>query len=202
MSQINAVLSNTQKATKGLSAAQVALEKLIGTFAQNVVENETVLESVAIAQSKLDDLKEQTDIEVRKATIDFDLRLQEHKNKVITEVLQSNDEVAVDVSYLSTLRDEGANTGYYNKVAINRAVQAAVATVKAESTTALATANSEHAVETAELKADKASLESQVKWLTDSVTKLEESITAERAARVQMAEAASKAAAVTVNTTK
>ena len=196
------VLSNTEKATKALIAAQTGLSKAVDLFAANALENEAVLESVAVAKQELEAIGEETDIAVRKAKIDLDLRTQENEDAVLTGLLGDRGLVSIAEDELTDLQSRASNADFDNKAEVAKAVKAAVATATQEAKIAATQVDAAHAVESANLTANTTALQNEIAFLKRSIATLEENAKAEREARVQEAEARAKATGVTVNTSK
>lgn len=200
MSEQVKALTVTAKATKTLLAAAATLGKTVTDLAENVMLNEAVLEQIAEGQQKLDSLAEATATEVRVQAVDLNLRVQENEDKVLNTLMGKKKLATITVDQLSSLNTEVEEARIDSDVAIQKAVSIAISSANRTHEAAISAAEAEHRVETAELLADVKSKNAEIAFMKTNITTLQETVNAEREARVAMADSASKASGVVVNT--
>jgi hypothetical protein len=202
MSQVKKVLTATEKATKALTGVSATIMKQMTDLQVSIITNENIQEEVVLAQIKLENITNETDLAVRNQAVDLGLRVREDENKVLDGLLDSRKLAHITKDEAASMAKQIATLTQGNDNELTKAVAVAVAQAQSFANTKLAQANSTHAVETATLKANASALTNEISFLKASIKSLEASAVSEREARVSMAESASKASGVTVNSGK
>lgn len=159
-------------------------------------------QDIEFKQSELNALSEQYASKEREEAADLRLRVKENEEKVLAELLKSRGVVAVPPAQIKDLENMLAQSQASNEIAIAAAVKEAEARVSASFQARIASANSDHKVETATLSATNGSLAERNVFLTAQITQLQNEIQKERDARVQIAQAESSKQGVVVNAGK
>ena len=193
-------LNVTAKATKALETAVGALSKISIELTGNAALNESLLEQIAQGQLELNNLEEETNIAVRRQAVDLNLRVQENADQVLTDLLSQHKLARVTLTGLQQLVEELEATKATTEVVVDKAVSDAVADLTREHDAEILRVEANHAVNTAQLNATVTAKSTEIVFMQRQNALLEATITAEREARISMAEAASRASGVVVNT--
>lgn len=187
----------TSKATAALEKITIGVAKAVQDL-QGVTEvHGGLLEQVAEAQQKLDQITEDTAIAVRKANVEIDLQVEEHKEHVLQTLLNEKGLTSVEPSALQDLQDRATRADYDAETEIRKAVNAALATERQSVALKAAQDTKNEAVEAARTEARIESLEAQLEASQREVVGLTKQLDAEREAGVKRAEASG---AMTINT--
>ena len=184
----------TDKATKALTTATANLTKVMGDLGAQVEIVETLSEEIQVKQEQRDSLDKELGVKVREHEAELALQIRENEEKVVHTLLDKTGRADISREGLQTLRAELENL----KDNQQDAVQSAVETTRRSAESQLAAIKSQqasaHAVETADLKANISSLESQVGYLTQQVNTYKEMLDNERVTREKVADASARAA--------
>lgn len=184
----------TDKSTKALVTATNNLNKVLGDLGAQVELVDVLSEEIQVKQGQRDNLDKELGIKVREHEAELALQCRENEEALTTTLLQKSGRADISVDELSTLRNEVEEL----KESAQSAVETAVASTKRNSEAALSSLKtkleSEHAVQTADLKANISSLEGRVGYLVEQVNTYKQMLDDERQARVTQAEAAARAA--------
>lgn len=187
----------TTKATASLEKITAGVAKAVQEL-QGVTEvHGSLLEQVAEAQQNLDQIQEDTAIAVRKANVEIDLQVEEHKGQVLDALLAERGLTSIDPDALQDLSDRATRAGYDADAEIRKAVNAALASERQEVALKMAEESKGDAVEAARTAARIESLEAQLLASRREVEGLTKQLDAEREAGVDRAKAAG---AMTINT--
>lgn len=184
----------TDKSTKALVTAAANLTKVTAELTAQVNLHESLSEAIQVSQHQLNDLDNQLDIKTREHNADLALRIRENEVKVITELLKKTGRADITVDELVALESERDSLAADQEAAISKAVGAKVAVMSAAAEAREKELAAQHSVETADLKARIAALESQNGYLTQQVDTYKQMLDDEREARVKSADAAARAA--------
>lgn len=202
MSEVKQVVTIVDKSTKGLGAQIAALLKVTNELAAVGDRIPAMADEISMGQARLDAIAEETSIAQRKAAAELSLRVTENEDKVLTELMAKRSLATITKGELAILNTKLGTAEAFNQEEIVKAVDAAKATLTIEHKAELAQVNSDHAVKSATTEAALEAANAKIGFLESQVKSLQDTITAERQARVQEAEARSKAAGVTVNNGK
>lgn len=202
MSEVKQVVTIVDKSTKGLGAQIAALLKVTNELAAVGDRIPAMADEISMSQARLDAIAEETSIAQRKAAAELSLRVTENEDKVLAELMAKRSLATITKGELAILNTKLGTAEAFNQDEIVKAVDAAKATLTVEHKAELAQVNSDHAVKSATTTAALDAANAKISFLEAQVKSLQDTITAEREARVQEAEARSKAAGVTVNNGK
>lgn len=202
MSEVKQVVTIVDKSTKGLGAQIAALLKVTNELAAVGDRIPAMADEISMNQARLDAIAEETSIAQRKAAAELSLRVTENEDKVLSELMAKRSLATITKGELAILNTKLGTAEAFNQDEIVKAVDAAKATLTVEHKAELAQLNSDHAVKSATTTAALDAANAKISFLEAQVKSLQDTITAEREARVQEAEARSKAAGVTVNNGK
>lgn len=189
MSQEQAI-TVTSKATASLDKVVVAVSKAVADLqAVNEVHGE-VLSQVAEAQQNLNQIQEDTEIAVRKAKVEIDLRVEEHEAAVLGNLLDKRGLTSIEPEELSNLEARASRADYDAEMEIKKAVNAALASERQAVALKAAQESKDDAVEAARTEAKIESLEAQLLASRREVESLTEQLSAEREAGTERARAA------------
>lgn len=189
MSQEQAI-TVTSKATASLDKVVVAVSKAVADLqAVNEVHGE-VLSQVAEAQQNLNQIQEDTEIAVRKAKVEIDLRVEEHEATVLNDLLDKRGLTSIEPEELSILEARASRADYDAEMEIKKAVNAALASERQAVALKAAQESKDDAVEAARTEAKIESLEAQLLASQREVASLTEQLSAEREAGTERARAA------------
>lgn len=187
----------TTKATASLEKITAGVAKAVQEL-QGVTEvHGVLLEQVAEAQQNLDQITADTAIAVRKANVEIDLQVEEHKEQVLTDLLNEKGLTSIEPDALQDLHDRATRADYDAEAEIRKAVNAALASERQAVALKAAQDSKNEAVEAARTEARIESLESQLEASQREAKSLAEQLSAEREAGVERARAAGS---MTINT--
>lgn len=202
MSEVKQVVTIVDKSTKGLGAQIAALLKVTNELASVGDRIPAMADEISMNQARLDAIAEETSIAQRKAAAELSLRVTENEDKVLSELMAKRSLATITKGELAILNTKLGTAEAFNQDEIVKAVDAAKASLTVEHKAELAQVNSTHAVKSATTEAALEAANAKIGFLEAQVKSLQDTITAEREARIQEAEARSKAAGVTVNNGK
>lgn len=193
------VLTATDKATKAFGTAQTSLKAAIEA-AQ--AELPLILNQIEEKQSDLNALETQTKEKVRLAKVELDIQVKENEAAVLATLMKKAGYAVITTTELATLQTGLKTAEAFNQEEITKAVKIAEARKDTEHKAVLAEVTSEHRVASAKATADLEAANNKIGFLETQVAQLQDTITAERVARVDEAKARASAAGVVVNNGK
>lgn len=181
---IGAAANQIKKSVDMLKGAVDAVNEL-GTKAENFQ---------ALIAQKEDRVKE-LDVEFsekkRAAQVNLDLEIKADENKVVTEVLAKNNEVAINTVELSELKARAERSDAEVKADKDKAVAIATSAMKKDHDNAMLLKDAEFKAKEAENLAQISNLKSQVEMYKAQCASWEKALEQERAAGVERSKAAS-----------
>lgn len=211
MSQVKTIQTAADKSAKSVVTATIGLDKVV----QELVKQSSVLpeliektqEAQAIynqqeedAKAKLAGIADETKLKVREAKVELDMQVRENESKVLTTLLDKNGLAHITKEEVNTLNQELVSVKADNAADIQKAVKAAVHNAESVAKSTLDKTVADHKVAVAQKDADIKSKDMQISFMQKTIDGLEATITAEREARIQVAQAESNKQGVTVNT--
>lgn len=170
------------KATANLQEAFKSLDGLNETA-------ETLTRDIAAKKAEVAGLDEQYQIKARQAEVDFNLKLQETKDKTVTEYLKSVGKEAVESAAYKALQTDLAKSISERDAEIKKAVAIENSRLTRDFTSEKALLQSQFETSTVKQVAQIESLQKENASLTAQVTQLFKQIDAERAAGIERAKA-------------
>lgn len=190
MSQQEQAITLTTKATASLDKVTAAVQKAVADLQSVTDVHGNLLGDVAEAQQNLNQIQEDTEVAVRKAKVELDLRVTEHAESVLAELLSARNLTSIDLEALSELENKADRTSYEVEAEIAKAVRAALAKAETAHKLEAAETNQAVAVKSAQDAARIESLEQQLAASRREVANLTEQLSAEREAGTERARAA------------
>lgn len=195
---ITVVTQATSKLTKITDDAKKVFESIEGL--SNLAEQ--MASDIELKQSELDKLSEEIELSTRKAKAELDVSVQENERNVLASLMNKFSLANIEIAELVKLKDRLEVAETDNEEAIEKAVKSAEAILHTKYNGELRTKEAEHKVATAELEANLNAKDQQIEYLKATINDLKETVSAEREARVKVAEAESKKQGVTVTNGK
>lgn len=198
--EVKKTLTVVDRSTKALSVAAESIAKAAVDL-QGIAATATGLaQDIEFKQNELDNLDAQLIVKQREQAAELNLKVKEDADSVLAALLKERGLVTKTPAEIKEVDRQLAEALEDNQEDVDTAVKAAVATQKGEYEVKLSTLESSHKVQIATLQAnEKAALE-RIAFLTAQNAKLEEQISADRDARIEIAKAEASRQAVTVNT--
>lgn len=181
------IITATNKATKSLLAASVALAKQsaeLEVFTQ--VQSEVAFD-IECKQSELAAVEQELNDNKRRAAAELNLAILEDEQGQLEKLMAKNGLATITMAELADLSDELETATYEVADRIRDAVSEALANANTAHETAIQRMDSEHSVANATKNASITALTSQNEQLSEQVSQLREQIAAERQARVSIA---------------
>lgn len=126
---------------------------------------------------------------LRQKNVDLDIQFKQDSNKVVTDFLTSNGQVAISKAELQALKAELETTKANAAKEADKAVAIVSSKLKSDHEAATKLAEAEHRASNIENTSKIATLEGQKTFLESQVTKLYEQLDAERDASIERAKA-------------
>lgn len=207
MSQdVKKALTSVDRSTKSLvNAADVLIKTVTDQTAQVAAltaQQVALATDIEFKQNELENIDQVYSTKIRESNADLALRVKENADTVFETLLKERGLVALSPQRVLELEDAVTAAVDSKDEAVRAAVDTAVAAVKATYETTIAKQTADHKVEIAQLNANASSDKKTITLLETQVADARDDLAEERKARVASEEARSRAAAVTVNTTK
>ena len=207
MSQdVKKALTSVDRSTKSLvNAADVLIKTVADQTAQVAAlttQQVNLATDIEFKQNELESIDQVYSNKVRESNAELALRVKENADTVFETLLKERGLVALSPQRVLELEDAVTAAVDSKDEAIRSAVDSAVAAVKTTYETTIAKQTADHKVEIAQLNANASSDKKTITLLETQVADARDDLAEERKARVASEEARSRAAAVTVNTTK
>jgi len=202
MSEVKKVITVADKSTKALVTASAGLAKVVaelGLLSESVI---VLSQDIEFKQGQLDLVEENTKVAVRKAKAELELRITENEDKVLAELMAKRGYAVITTKEVNALQGELNAARKDNSVEITKAVDVAVTEANREAELTALTAESDHKVKMATVNATNESLRGKVTHLESTVASLENTIKAERDARISIAASEAARQGVVVNNGK
>lgn len=194
------------KSTRALTAAQVALNKTITELTSGVetlVQQQTELANdIHFKGEELKAVEAKVEATVREANAETRLRVLENEEQVLGELLSQRGLITTTPVVQKELEAQLKAAEAKAAQTEHEAVKAAETVLHAHYTSKLASQESAHKVEIAELNANAKASVAEITMLKEQLAQSRSDLNAERNARVQIAQAEASKQGVVVNTTK
>lgn len=193
---------NLKSAMDSILKATVELSKMTSRVDEATSQLAALHDQIAEADIKLASRAAEIDETFRRTAAELSLRVVENANDVLSTLMSERGLAFITGADLAKLKAEFDEFKAGAADAQTAAVGQAVASKAAEFSIKLKDAESRHAIETAELKANTNSLLERMAFLQKDNDSLRAQITAEREARISIAQAEATRQGVVVNTGK
>jgi hypothetical protein len=180
-------ITATTKATKAMLAASSALMKQSAELFEFTTTAAAVAFDIEVKQSELAAVEDDLAIKVRKSAAELALAILENKEKQLVTLMKDAQLATISVLDLKTLNEQVTTLQDTMAQGIKDAVDAALSIAESQSELAKQQVAAVHSVANATKEASITSSENQVAMLTAQIESLNETITAERKARVDIA---------------
>ncbi len=187
------------QAAQQINKAVTELGNATSTITQLVSQGEELTLQISNKEAQIADLEVQYAEKSRQAEVDFNLNIKTNQEKVVNEILRSNDMEAIKSSELKALRQELETIKASADVTIKKQVADATNAIRSQFENDLRFIQSENKAVAAENASKIGTLTEKNKFLEDQVTKLYNQLDAERAAGIERAKA-SAVGQITVGT--
>lgn len=196
------LITVADRAAKAVSTAVANLQKASAELAQQASIFETLSADIQQKESQLANLDVQFDNAYRTKTAELNVRVLENGDGVLNTLLAERGLERISKIDVTQLRSDLSKATADNAEAIQSAVGAALSSAKAKHEAELATVNSNHAVETATLRAEAASKNERIEFLGGEIAALRKQLDDERNTRLAIAQADAGRQGVVVNAGK
>lgn len=187
MSEVKKVITQVDKSTKAMTGAAATLQKVANEMVALADTSASLSFDIEAKSSELNAIQDNITSELRTAKAELNIKVLENEDAVLSKLMNNRGYAVISSAELDNIRRDLSNALADNSDAIAEAVAKAEKSAAIANSASKAKLEAEHAVETATLKADNASLESKIEFLTESNTSYKQQIEAERNARVEMA---------------
>jgi len=202
MSEVKKVITVADRSTKALNTAATGLVKVTQDLAAIADQAVSLATDIEYKQNDLDNLNQQFDTRFREATAELKLKVIEDEDKVLAQLLKARGVVTIAPNELAVLRADLA--------AAQDNIDEALAQAKADGERSAAISfnaqksaiESNHKVQIAEFQANEKAANQRISFLEAQIVDQKTQITAEREARITIAQAESQRQGVTVNNGK
>lgn len=198
MSEVK-VLSATDKSSKALLAAVTSVKAAV-TIAEETLP--ALLVEIENKQSDLNAIEASTKEKARLAKVELTLKVQEDEDKVLVGLMGKRGLATITTTDLAQLEARLDRDDEATKIEQAKAVSAAVSNAKADFNMTSLRTESAFNVERAELVADRNAALTKIEILEAQVASLQETVAAERQARVDIANAEAQRQGIVVNNGK
>jgi len=189
-----------EQATKALNKATADATKIYANISILSEAAPALVEEIQILQGNLNALTEEYSEKFRKAKAELSLKLIENEQQVLESLMKKFNLATITHLDLEHLREDLLDAKHDIEATVGKAVAIAKNQEKAAHEKTLLESQSNWKVEKAELVAKEQAAQHKIEMLTQQVQTLQETITAERTARIEIAQAESNRQGVTVNT--
>lgn len=190
--EVKKTITQVDKSTKAMNSAVTALTKTMNELSSLTEISDSLAFDIEQKSSELTSIKENINNELRSAKAELNIKILENEDKVLDQLLKDRRLAKIEETEVQTLKSDLQEAQASNEAAIEDAVNQAIRNEKIASNAQQARLESQHSVETAELKAENVALKSRIEFLTESNEQLKQMIDNERVARVDMAKNASQ----------
>ena len=187
MSEVKKFTTAADKAAKSVSIKTAELAKVVAELAKITESIPTLAEEIQNKEVELAGLEAQAKESFRKSDAELKLLILENEDKVLADLMKKRNLANIQAAQLTNIEQDLETAQQDHTDAINKAVHAAVNAVKKDAEIQAVKDKSTHEIELATLRADKVALEAKVQHLESTIINLNETITAEREARVEVA---------------
>ncbi len=211
--EVKAVLTATQRASKALTETQGTVEKAVTSATTTLEKTLTKLATdtakkieagmselgslvatheelgykIEVARQELASIQDEKVAAERKAEAELNLRILENEENVLVGLMRKSGLAQITTEALRELQEELDDAKADNAEVVAKAVNGVKRELTAQKDSELAQLKAAQSVETAEYKAKIAQSEGQITFLQQQVATLQDTITAEREARVATA---------------
>jgi len=200
MSNVTSITA-IEKAIKALTKIQADTLKTQQELGQLCSIIPETMEEIQLQQGKLETLESEYDEKFRKAKADLNLKVYENEESVLVALMKKRGYAVITEEALAAQQEEAAKMLKDFDGQVGKAVAIATNQAKAIAEKEALEASSTWKVEKAELQAQEKAAQGKVAMLEQQVQQLQETITEERKARIEIAASDANKQGVIVNTT-
>ena len=201
MTELTKVLTASDKASKTMASAATNLKKTFEGLDSFVESVRFLTDQIEEKQSDLNALNQQTEDAVRRAKAEMDLRILEDRKGTMLALMEEFGMAEINRAHLDTLVNDLEEAQNVDAEHIEREIQIAESKLHAQYKGQIATLEANHRVAVAEKDATITAKTQEIGFLQRNITTLEATISEERKARIEIANAESQRQGVVVNTT-
>lgn len=196
------LITTADRSVKAITAATAGLSKVVAEVVALGGISETLSADIQQKEGQLADLTRQLDLNTRTAAAELNVRVAEAENVVLHQLLSKNSLAWISNETLNQLQESLANARDTVEISVADAVKAAESALYGQFTAKLKTQEADFKVANAELVADLRAVKERNTFLSEELVKARADLTAERAARIEIAKAEAGRQGVVVNAGK
>lgn len=185
--QETVVVTAVTKAAKSLGTQVTAMAKAVAEIQALQAMVPELADEISMKTAALAQIEADTKETLRKAKAELNLQILENEDKVLETLMTKRNYAVITTGDLRELEESLADATSDVAATVAKAVAAKEAEVNRNFQFDIQKKESDHSVQTAELKATIKQLQNEVEFLKASNASLQENIVAERAARVEAA---------------
>lgn len=199
---IAALITTADRSVKAITAATAGLAKVVADVVALNGVVETLSADIQQKEGQLVDLDRQLNLSERNAKAELATRVAEAENVVLNELLQKNQLAKITIVERNTMTADLNNALSGAAAAVEGAVKAAESALHAKYGSHIRSLESDHKVANAEVNAKVAQLTDRNAFLVTELENARRELTAEREARIKIAQAEAGRQGVVVNAGK
>lgn len=204
--EMKKALTQVDRSTKSLTAAQTALTKAAEDTAASLASNIALLaqttQDLEFKQSELTNLGQELTAKERENAAELALRVKENEDKVLTTLMTARKLATITAVDLALLDKEVVALRKGQETELAAAVKATKEAAEADKTAALQTQTLQNNTIIAEYKAKAINDNSKIEFLEQQIVALRKDAEDNRKAQVEIEQARAKSAGVTIQNSK
>lgn len=201
MTELAKVLTASDKAAKAMNSAAANLKKTFDGLESFVDVSHVLTSEIEDKQSELNALTQETEDAIRRAKAEMDLRILEDRKGVMLGLMEEFGMAEINHTALAMLQEQVVEAERDISDLVEKEVKAAESKLHSRYNSQIATLEADHRVAVAEKDAAITAKNQEISFMHRQISSLEETVAAERKARVDVANAESQRQGVVVNTT-
>lgn len=200
--QVTQTITMLDRSTKTLNKAKETLLKTMQELATLIDVSENLTNDIEFRASELAAIDKEMENKLRDAKAELVISIKENENEILNTLMQQRDLAHVPNDLYISLQEELEKAIGNNKEAISDAIHSVTSKLNTDHKHAQNALTATHDVATAELHASVTAKTNEINFLKMSLQTAQDTLQAEREARVSIAASEANAAGVTVNTSK
>lgn len=199
---VHTLITTADRSVKAITTATVGLAKVVADIQALTAVTETLADDIQQKQSELVDLERQLSNNTRMSTAELNIRVAEAEEDVLIELMGKRNLARLTIAERNKLSEDRDIAVASKEEAISAAVQSAESALHSQYNSKLRSQEADFKVANAELVAELRAVKERNTFLTDELIKARNELTAERAARIEIAKAEAGRQGVVVNAGK
>ncbi len=199
---VHTLITTADRSVKAITTATIGLAKVVADIQALTTVAETLAGDIQQKQSELVDLERQLSDNTRMNIAELNIRVAEAEETVLVELMNKRNLARLTIAERARLLEDRDTAIASKEEAISAAVQSAESALHAQYGSKLRSQESDFKVASAELVAGLRAVTERNAFLTDELVEARNELTAERAARIEIAKAEAGRQGVVVNAGK